>query len=58
MFIVRGVPKSLFSSTFAVCFALVSANSILPCPVDGNYGNESVIDQKLKQVQELKKEEN
>lgn len=48
MFAVKGVPKSLFSSTFAVCFSLVAANSILPCPVESNYDNDSVIDTKRK----------
>lgn len=48
-FAVKGVPKSLFSSTAAVCFTLVAANSVLPCPVEPNYGNESVIEKRLKQ---------
>lgn len=52
-FVVRGVPKSLFNSTFAVCFALVAANSIVPCPVDNNYGNDTVLDSNL---MNLKKE--
>lgn len=43
-FAVRGVPKNLFTSTFAVCFALVGANSFLPCPVDSNYSNDSKIE--------------
>lgn len=33
--------SSLFSSTFAICVLLVGANSIVPCPVDSNYSNDS-----------------
>lgn len=40
-FVVKGVPKSLFTSTFAVCFTLVGANSLIPCPVDNNFDNDS-----------------
>ncbi|EGV60266.1 hypothetical protein CANTEDRAFT_116324 [Yamadazyma tenuis ATCC 10573] len=50
-FAVKGVPKNLFSSTFAVCFTLVAANSLLPCPVDTNYNNDSNLDPKLKNQQ-------
>lgn len=43
--------NSLFSSTFAVCFALVGANSLLPCPVDSSYGNDSIIEKRLQEEQ-------
>lgn len=42
------VTSSLFSSTFAICFLLVGANSVLPCPVDSVHGNDAVIDERLK----------
>lgn len=41
--------NSLFSSTFAICVMLVGANSLLPCPMDTVHGNDSVIDERLKQ---------
>ncbi|MCP8718101.1 MAG: hypothetical protein M5F18_02250 [Asgard group archaeon] len=41
--------NSLFSSTFAICVLLVGANSIIPCPVDSNYSNDS--NEKLKYQQ-------
>lgn len=43
--------NSIFSSTFALCFALVGANSFLPCPVDSVHGNDSVIDERLIHLQ-------
>ncbi|CAI5758516.1 unnamed protein product [Candida verbasci] len=45
--------QQLFTSTFAICFLLVGANSILPCPVDSNYGNDS--NEKFKKQQEIQK---
>lgn len=47
---------SLFLSTFAICFLLVGANSVLPCPIDNVHGNELVMDQKLKQQKEKHQE--
>ncbi|ODV78463.1 uncharacterized protein CANTADRAFT_52776 [Suhomyces tanzawaensis NRRL Y-17324] len=47
--------NSLFSSTFAICFALVGANSLLPCPVDNVHGNDSVIDERIARQQEAMK---
>ncbi|OBA21313.1 hypothetical protein METBIDRAFT_41126 [Metschnikowia bicuspidata var. bicuspidata NRRL YB-4993] len=41
------VTTSVFSSTFAICFLLVGANSVLPCPVDSVHGNDSVVDERL-----------
>ncbi|KAK6200365.1 uncharacterized protein RJT21DRAFT_5444 [Scheffersomyces amazonensis] len=46
------VTSSLFSSTFAICVLLVGANSLVPCPVDGVHGNDSIIDERLKKQQE------
>ncbi|CAK7904349.1 cytochrome c oxidase assembly factor 2 [[Candida] anglica] len=43
--------NSLFTSTFAVCFILVGANSLVPCPIDSVHGNDSVIDERLKRHQ-------
>lgn len=48
--------QSIFSSTFALCFLLVGANQIVPCPVDSVHGNESVVDERLKHAQLNKKE--
>lgn len=46
--------NQIFTSTFALCFMLVSANSMLPCPVDHVSGNDSVIDERLKKrIEEL-----
>ncbi|CUM62739.1 uncharacterized protein PRCAT00000296001 [Priceomyces carsonii] len=39
--------SSLFTSTFAICVALVGANSLLPCPMDSVHGNDSVIEDRL-----------
>jgi hypothetical protein len=36
----RTISRSLFSSTFLVAFALVAANSLVPCPVDHGVANE------------------
>lgn len=44
--------NSLFTSTFAICFLMVGANSLLPCPIDNVHGNDSVIDERFKQHQE------
>ncbi|PSK41227.1 ribosomal protein L30 [Candidozyma pseudohaemuli] len=44
------------NSTFALCFLLVGANQIVPCPVDSVHGNESVVDERLKHAQLNKKE--
>ncbi|OVF08735.1 hypothetical protein EJF18_30620 [Clavispora lusitaniae] len=42
------VTSSIFTSTFAICFLLVGANSVLPCPVDSVHGNDAVVDERLK----------
>ncbi|ODV69194.1 hypothetical protein HYPBUDRAFT_92331, partial [Hyphopichia burtonii NRRL Y-1933] len=39
--------SSIFSSTFALCFALVGANSLLPCPMDAVHSNDSVPNERL-----------
>lgn len=49
--------SSLFSSTFAVCFMLVGANSVLPCPVDSLHGNDAVVDERLKILAQKKQDE-
>lgn len=51
------VMSSLFSSTFAVCFVLVGANSVLPCPVDSLHGNDAVVDERLKILAQKKQDE-
>ncbi|CAD1809616.1 unnamed protein product [Candida parapsilosis] len=33
--------QSLFTTTFGICFLLVGANSIIPCPVDSRYDSET-----------------
>lgn len=48
--------SSLFTSTFAICFLMVGANSVLPCPIDNVHANESVIDDKMKKQLEEKTE--
>lgn len=48
--------SQLFTSTFAICFVLVGANSLLPCPVDNFHGNESVIDERLRERKVLKEQ--
>lgn len=46
------VTSSIFSSTFAICFLLVGANSVLPCPVDSVHGNDAIVDERLKRTEE------
>lgn len=48
--------QSIFTSTFAICFLLVGANQIVPCPVDSVHGNDSVVDERMKKAQMAKKE--
>lgn len=48
--------QSLFTSTFAICFMLVGANSVLPCPVDSLHGNDT--NEKFKQQEEMVKKQN
>lgn len=40
--------QSLFTSTFAICFMLVGASSIVPCPVDSVHSNDSVVDSRMR----------
>ncbi|WPK23768.1 hypothetical protein PUMCH_001014 [Australozyma saopauloensis] len=49
------VTSSIFSSAFAVCFLLVGANSVLPCPVDSVHGNDAVLDERLKRANQQQK---
>lgn len=47
---------SIFSSTFAICLLMVSANSLFPCPIDKVHGNDAVIDLRKKKEVEAKEE--
>lgn len=47
--------NQLFTLTFATCFMLVGANSLVPCPVDGVHGNDSIIDERILKHEELRK---
>ncbi|KAG7663247.1 uncharacterized protein J8A68_003247 [[Candida] subhashii] len=49
------VTNQLFTSTFAICFMLVGANSLIPCPVDSVHGNDSIVDERLVKHEELRK---
>lgn len=44
------VTTSIFHSTLAICFLMVGANSVLPCPVDNVLGNDAVIDERIKKA--------
>ena len=52
------VTTSVFSTTFAICFLLVGANSVLPCPVDSVHGNDSVVDERLSRQEKKAQKEN
>ncbi|GBL50328.1 putative ribosomal protein uL30 [Candidozyma auris] len=49
--------NSIFTSTFAICFLLVGANQIVPCPVDSVHSNDSVMDERMKKASLAKKEQ-
>lgn len=43
------ISRSIFGSTFLVSFSLVLANSLVPCPADRQFANDSKIPKHLRE---------